>query len=661
MSIRGLLFDLDGTLADTAPDLVAVLNMVLKEIHLPPAAYAVARNEVSNGAIGLLRLGLGLSTGAAVPEALRARFLKLYAENICVHSRLFIDLQIIHDYVSHHDARWGIVTNKPEALTLALLNALGIEHLPDCVVSGDTLTERKPHPAPLEYAARELKLQVDECIYIGDAPRDIEAGRAAGMRTVAATLRLRSTQRRSGFMGRHCNAQASCRSWRHTDATQCGGNMILDPADWTLIGVGALLGLLLGLLVAAWVAIRLKARLVAAEVELKSQIALEEERERALNYSTERLAHTFDQLASAQFRDHSEVFLKLARENLGTHHEKAKGELAAREQSIENLLRPIRDTMQRTESQLRELDKARRETHGNIQAQLQAMSATQHALSAETRNLVTALRRPEIRGQWGEITLQRLVELAGMVEHCDFTTQSHTATDTGAIRPDMIVNLPEGRQLVVDVKTPLDAYLEATEAATDEARAGALTRHANIVAGRVRELASKAYWAQFEKSPDFAILFIPGDQFLAAALNENPELLDSALRQNIILATPTSLVALLKAVAYGWQQVSLAENAAQIRTLAVELYERLGTFTTHVADMGKALDDSVKAYNRGVGSLERMVLPSARKFTELGVNPRKEIKPLEALETVRRDAPEAPKPGQSTPDAPKSQEGPSPH
>jgi DNA recombination protein RmuC len=201
----------------------------------------------------------------------------------------------------------------------------------------------------------------------------------------------------------------------------------------------------------------------------------------------------------------------------------------------------------------------------------------------------------------------------------------------------MVVHLPEGRDLVVDVKTPLDAYLEATEASDDGARRIALARHATIVGGRVRELAAKSYWSQFEKSPEFVILFIPGDQFLSAALAENPDLLDEALRQNVILATPTSFVALLKAVAYGWQQVALAENAAEIRRLAVQLYERLTTFGEHVTDLGKALGDGVKAFNRAVGSLERMVLPSARRFTDLGVQPRQRLGALKEIEETPRE------------------------
>jgi len=411
----------------------------------------------------------------------------------------------------------------------------------------------------------------------------------------------------------------------------------LDAGDWWLVAGGLVVGLTLGLAIGGYVAMRAKHRLIAAELMLAQRADIEQEREQVFSLATERLSRTFDQLAQSQFQSHSESFLKLARENLGAHQEKAKGELAAREQAIEGLLRPIRETMQRTETQLHEFDKARRESHGSIKSQLEAMGIAQKALSDETRNLVKALRRPEVRGQWGEITLQRLVELAGMQEHCDFVTQSHTRTETGAIRPDMLINLPEGRQLVVDVKTPLDAYLEATEAEDDSKRKTAMVRHANVVAGRVRELSSKSYWNQFDASPEFVILFIPGDQFLSAALTEKPELLDDALRQNIILATPTSLVALLKAIAYGWQQVALTENAAQIRKLALDLYERLATYTGHINDMGKKLEGAFKSYNQSIRSLESRVLPSARRFTELGVQPKRAIPKTEVIETAPSD------------------------
>jgi DNA recombination protein RmuC len=403
------------------------------------------------------------------------------------------------------------------------------------------------------------------------------------------------------------------------------------------VALAAIGGIAIGLLIGLWRGMAVTRELAVKDAELRGRAITDVERERLLTLAAERLGSAFDQLADRQFQSHSETFLKLARETLSVQNERAKGDLAAREQAIDNLVAPIREALTRAERQLLELDQSRRETHGSISAQLEAVVASQQALSAETRNLVGALRRPEVRGQWGEITLRRLVELAGMVEHCDFTSQSHQATETGAVRPDLIIHLPENRDLVVDVKTPLDAYLEATEAPTDGERRTALERHAAIVAGRIRELASKAYWSQFERSPEFVILFIPGDQFLSAALAERPALLDDALRQNIILATPTSLVALLKAVAYGWQQTVLAHNAAEIRTSALQLYERLTTFAGHLSNVGKSLGDSVRAFNASVGSLERMVLPSARRFTDLGVQPRQRVVSPKSIEELTRD------------------------
>jgi DNA recombination protein RmuC len=406
---------------------------------------------------------------------------------------------------------------------------------------------------------------------------------------------------------------------------------------WAYVALAGIGGIAIGLLLGLWRAMALTRELAGKEAELRGRAAAEVERERILTLASERLGSAFDQLADRQFQSHSETFLKLARETLSVQTERAKGDLAAREQAIDGLVAPIREALTRAERQLLELDQSRRETHGSISAQLQALAASQQALSAETRNLVGALRRPEVRGQWGEITLRRLVELAGMVEHCDFVTQSHQATETGAVRPDMVIHLPEERDLVVDVKTPLDAYLEATEAPSDAERRTALERHATIVGARIRELASKAYWSQFERSPEFVILFIPGDQFLSAALAERPALLDDALRQNVILATPTSLVALLKAISYGWQQTALTHNAAEIRTSALQLYERLTIFASHLGNVGKSLSESVRAFNSSVGSLERMVLPSARRFTDLGVQPRQRLVPPKSIEELTRD------------------------
>ena len=380
--------------------------------------------------------------------------------------------------------------------------------------------------------------------------------------------------------------------------------------------------------------------LAALHSQLKSQAQLEQERQSALQLTMDKLAANFDSVAGATLRTNSEVFLKLAREHLGQHSQVAVAALTEREKAIETMINPIREALGKTEQQISRIEKERAESFGALRSSLEAVTLGQQALQKETRSLVTALRRPEVRGQWGELTLKRLAELAGMVEHCDFAEQVHTQTDAGALRPDMIVNMPDGRSLVVDVKTPLDAYLEAVEATTDEARNIALQRHANAVGERVKQLAAKSYWAQFEQSPDFVILFIPGDQFLSAALAENPNLLEEAIRQHVIIATPSSFVALLKAVAYGWRQTALAQNAKVISDLGAELYKRLSVFNNHLIKLQRSLNGSVEAFNAAMGSLERQVLPGARKFTELGIRPDKEIDIIEPIETLAR-APQA--------------------
>jgi len=381
----------------------------------------------------------------------------------------------------------------------------------------------------------------------------------------------------------------------------------------------------------------LEVELAQARAELGSQEALAQEREQALELAAMRVRAGFDAAATEALRGNSEVFLQLARQALAQQQQIAEQQLTEREKAVETMLAPVRDALQRTHEQIARIEKERAEAFGALRNSLESVALGQQALQRETRNLVTALRRPEVRGQWGEMTLRRLAELAGMVEHCDFAEQVHVAGEDGALRPDMIVNMPDGRQLVVDVKTPLDAYLSAVEAQDDATRDAALKRHAQAVTERVRALASKAYWSQFEHSPDFVVLFIPGDQFLAAAVAEVPSLLEDAVRQHVIIATPTSFVALLKAVAYGWRQNALAENAARIQELAEDLYKRLARFGDHMARIGRALGQSVDAYNSAVGSLERQVLPGARKFTELGLRPGKEIEEMVPVEKLARE------------------------
>jgi DNA recombination protein RmuC len=403
-----------------------------------------------------------------------------------------------------------------------------------------------------------------------------------------------------------------------------------------LIQFGApalLLGLLLGALI-TWLIARSKH--VRLEAVVSNQDALQHEREIAFEASRAQLHTAFTDLANKSLQSNSENFLRLAEQNLGAQQDKAKRDLGDREKAIEDLVKPIRDALQASQKQISELEKSRSEAYGGIKSQLETMQLNQQSLTQETQNLVKALRRPEVRGRWGEITLRRLVELAGMVEHCDFQEQVHKVGEDQAIRPDMVVRMPNQRDLVVDVKTPLDAYLEAVEAKDDASRKLGLERHARNVRDHIRALSRKSYWAQFENSPEFVILFIPGDQFLSAALNEDPDLIETALSQQIILATPTSFVALLKAVAYGWRQLALADNAQEIRVLAEDLYGRLATFVGHMNKVGRQLASSVENYNKAVGSLERKVLPGARKFVELGIHPKKEIEKIDTLDPVPR-------------------------
>ena len=374
--------------------------------------------------------------------------------------------------------------------------------------------------------------------------------------------------------------------------------------------------------------------------------ALEAERAFAIDRAMEQLDRRFDDLAGRQLRENIDNFLRLARENLGGHQQNAQASLKEREQAIEALIKPIQESLFRTSEALREIEAERQRDFGSLRQHLTDMRESHSALQRETRNLVQALSKPQVRGQWGEIALRRLVELAGMTAHCDFDEQVHVVSEDGALRPDMVVHLPEGHDVVVDVKTPLDAYLVAVEAPTDEARTAALRRHAQHVADRVRLLSSKSYAQQFAQAPQFVVLFLPGDQFLSSALDQQPELLDRAMSSNIILTTPSTLLALLKTVYNGWQNVRLAENAERIRGLAEDLYARLATFRNHMGKIGSSLESSLRAFNAAVGSLERSVLPGARKFVELGVRGEKPIEELVEIEvSVRTVEPAAPQLG----------------
>jgi len=401
----------------------------------------------------------------------------------------------------------------------------------------------------------------------------------------------------------------------------------MDTVTLLALLFGAAAGLVLGWLLAT---LRNQKRLA----ELSTTLDLE--RRQSAERVTE-IEKTIAALSGEALRQNSQSFLQLAEATLKQFHVQARGELDQKEKAVENLVKPIREALEKTESQVRAMEKERKEAYGALSKHLETLTQTQQLLHGETSKLVTALRRPEVRGQWGELTLKRLAELAGMVEHCDFYQQETVESEEGRMRPDMIVRMPDGREIVVDVKTPLDAYLSAVEATDEAVRSKHLEHHARKLRDRVRELAAKAYWNQFRKAPDFVVLFIPGDQFLAAALDADRTLLEDALKQKIILATPTSFVALLRAVAYGWRQEALAENADRIRELGEDLYQRLATFSEHLSKIGASLAGSVSAYNKAVGSLDSKVLPGARKFVEMGVTPRKPLEGPEIVEITPRE------------------------
>ena len=407
------------------------------------------------------------------------------------------------------------------------------------------------------------------------------------------------------------------------------------PAATAVAGFVA--GMLIQMLISRGPRMRLEADIAVLEAQLKSDEARAIEREAALDSVRNSLMASFSELASDSLAKSNRAFLQLAEQNFDKHRTQATADLKEREQAVEHLVKPIKEALEKTTQTISEIEKTRKEAYGSISTQLEAMAASHNTLRSETSKLVSALRRPQVRGQWGEMTLRRLAELAGMVHHCDFSEQVHTTdADARGYRPDMIVRLPEKGQLVVDVKTPLDAYLDATEATDELQRKDALKRHAANVLARVKELSSKDYMNQFERSPEFVILFVPGDQFLTAALDEKPSLLEDALGQKVLLATPTSLIALLKVVAYGWMQLKLAENAEDIRKLAVEMQDRLGTFTGHLATVGARLESSVQSYNKAVASLESRVLPTSRKIRELGAAG-KEAKTPESIDITARE------------------------
>jgi DNA recombination protein RmuC len=364
-----------------------------------------------------------------------------------------------------------------------------------------------------------------------------------------------------------------------------------------------------------------KSSLLEARASLEATLAAErrnaDEKLRLLTEAGEQMQTQFKALAASALESNNGNFLQLAKATLERQQTEAKSELEKREKAVETLVKPIAESLKQVDEQVRALEEKRAHAYGTLSTQVASLLETQKALQTETGNLVKALREPQARGRWGEVQLRRVIEMAGMLEYCDFDEQVTVSNEERRIRPDVVVKLPGDKKIVIDSKAPLVAYLAALEAPDEATRHARLADHARQVKAHIENLASKRYWAQFDDTPEFVVLFLPGEVFFRAAIDADPELIEYCVSQKVIVASPTTLIALLKAVAYGWNQKSLADSARQICDAGKTLYDRLCTMTRHFEDLGSRLGGAMDSYNKAIGSMQRSVFPSARKFAEL--------------------------------------------
>ncbi len=370
------------------------------------------------------------------------------------------------------------------------------------------------------------------------------------------------------------------------------------------------------------------------ELHLKEQVAAE--KLSLLYQAQEQFKHVFSSLSSEALEKNNRQFLELAKTTLEKVHETAKGDLDKKHQAIGEMLAPVKESLLKLDTGIRTLEKERKGEQESLKEQVRSLIETEKQLRQETSSLVKALRTPLARGRWGEMQLRRVVEMAGMLNHCDFYEQENEMNDQGRMRPDLLVRLPGGRQVIVDAKVPLEAYLEAIQSSDEATREARLRDHARQVRAHVGMLSKKAYWEAFQPTPEFVILFLPAETFFSAALEFDPSLIEVGVEQGVILATPTTLIALLKSVAYGWKQESLSRHANQVNELGHELYKRLVDMSGHLSKVGRSLNSAVDAYNKGVGSFESRVLVTARKFKELGAA--SSNLELELIEIVEKSA-----------------------